>query len=151
MKKLILLLLTLMINISLPVFSEELPVPNDDMSVDANRNPVHYKYINDYANRLKDAFEKNSYNRNHMGTSYNYVLKRDGTICDLKRELYDSKKLTETVKNIILTTSPSPFSEGMNSEEFNIHVFMGVENYEEFSVKFFPQKNLISIYNIKKR
>lgn len=139
-----------MINIYLPVFSEELPKPGDKMFLSKERNPIHYKYINDYANRLKDAFEKSGYNRNHMGTSYNYVLKRDGTICDLKRELYDSKKLTESVKNIILTTPAAPFSEGMNSEEFNIHVFMGVENDEQFNLNYYSSDNVFWIRILKK-
>lgn len=150
MKKLILILFACFLTANI-AFCEELPKPGQGGIITKEKNPVYYSYIETYALQLKNAFYKSGYRRNHMGTSYDYVIKRDGTICNLKRDLYDSKKLTEIVKQIIINNPPPPFYDGMDIDEFNITVFMGTENYEEFKFKYYPRDNLFWINIIKKQ
>lgn len=150
MKKLILILFACFL-VSNITYCEELPKPGQGGVITKEQNPIYYSYIETYALRLKKAFYQSGYRRNHMGTSYDYVIKRDGTICSLKRNLYDSKKLTETVKQIIINNPPPAFSEGMDIEEFNTHVFIGVENYEEFEIKYYPRDNKFRISIIREK
>lgn len=150
MKKVLLIIVSIFIFTGV-VFAEALPQPGDRLLLDKEKSPIHYKYINSYANTLKTAFEKSGYRRNHMGTSYDYVIKRDGTICNLKRDLYDNEKISKVVKKIILDNPPPPFYKGMDKEEFNIHVFIGNESSEEFHFEYYSVDNIFWIKIILKR
>lgn len=140
-----------MLNCSNFVFSEELPQKGYRWDFNMYHNPIYYKYIDDYINQLGEAFEHTAYRRNHMGASYEYVIEKDGTIRDLKLDLYDNKKMAATVKNIILNNPPPPFYEGMNEKEINVSTFLGRENYEDYDFDYYPKKGQFSINIIIKR
>lgn len=135
MKKLIVLLILLLF--PLAVVAEELPPRGMGISVTKENTPIHWGYCEDYAELLKKAFKekmKNNYHRRGWGTSYDFVITRNGDIVDMRETIYQNDYFDSIVKDIILSVKPIPFYEGMNEESIMVSVYLGYQKHEDIDI-----------------
>ena len=135
MKKLIVMLILLLF--PLAVVAEELPPRGMGISVTKENSPIHWGYCEDYAELLKKAFKekmKNNYHRRNWGTSYDFVITRNGDIVDMRETIYQNNYFDSIVKDIILSVKPIPFYEGMNEESIMFSVYLGYYKHEDIDI-----------------
>lgn len=125
--------------------SEELPNKENVRSLSAKENPVYYQYLLDYEKQLREAFQKNKYNRNHVGAGYEYFIHKDGTITDMKDDLADNMKIAKIVKEIIIKNPPPPFYDGMDEDVMYMDTYLGIQNYKRTYINYYLWKKCFTL------
>lgn len=143
MKKLLLIILSLFF-ITPQSFAEEIPPKGCGYNITKEHIPIHWAYLEDYAEKLKEALEaKRMFRLRGMGANYTFFITRDGKIKDIKLDIHQNKYFNEKVKEIILSVEPLPFREGMNEDDILFSVYLGFEHYDEI--------NIVVGYSLKKQ
>lgn len=136
MKKIIILVLMLLL-VPLNVRAEEVPPPGIGIAITKENVPIHWKYCEDYAQLLKNAFEsetKKIHHRRGWGASYDFIITKNGDIVDMRGKVYQNDYFDEIVKDIILSVKPIPFYKGMNEENILFSVYLGYQHYSEVEI-----------------
>mgnify|MGYP004686232139 CR=1 FL=1 len=134
MKKIIILVLMLLL-VPLNVRAEELPP--DGTAITKENVPIHWKYCEDYAQLLKNAFEsetKKFHHRRGWGASYDFLITNDGKIKDMRQTIYQNDYFDKIVKNIILSVKPPDFYDGMNEESILFSIYLGYQRYNDVKI-----------------
>lgn len=133
--KRILLTFLLIFCLSSVVLGEDFPPSGQGIAITKETNPIYWGYMEDYAEKLKQALEaKRMFRLRGMGASYKFFITRDGEIKDMKIDTYQNEYFNKKVKEIILSVKPLPFRDGMNMDEMLFSVYLGYEHYDEIDL-----------------
>nr|DAZ33630.1 MAG TPA: TolA C-terminal [Caudoviricetes sp.] len=136
MKKIIILILTLLL-IPLNAIAEELPPRGIGIEITKKNSPIHWKYCEDYAKLLKQAFKtktKEIQTERGWGASYDFIITKNGEIQDFEQTIYQNDYFDKIVKDIILSVKPIPFYEGMNEDSILVSIYLGYQRYNEVKI-----------------
>lgn len=134
MKKIILLFAFLFLLLP-KCIAEELPPFGCGYELTKETNPIYFGYMEDYADKLKEALEaRRMFRLRGMGASYIFLVTRNGEIKDMRKRTYHGEYFHKKVKDIILSVKPLPFRDGMNVDEMLFSVYLGYESYDELSL-----------------
>ena len=101
MKRIILLLFILLLS-QISVLGEELPPFGCGYEITKETNPIYFGYMEDYAEKLKEALDKSRMFRlRGMGADYEYIITRNGEIKNMKVDISQGKYFDRKVKEII--------------------------------------------------
>ena len=150
MKKFIVLIL-LCIIYAMPVLSEGFPPVGKGILPSRETNPIYWGYMEDYAKELKKAMESKRFFRlRGWGTSYEYIITRDGEIKNIHVSVPQNNYFDKKIEEIILSVKPLPFREGMELDEMVFDTFLGFYHNPRmrFSIGSYDNANTIKIFSL---
>ena len=123
----------MLILFQIPAFGEDIPPRGVEMTKESN--PIFWSYLEDYSIALKEAFEDAKiFHLRGWGAAYEFIITRDGEIKDLNGSVFQNDYYDRKIKDVILSVKPSPFYEGMNTEDMLFDVYLGYQSYEELDI-----------------
>lgn len=123
----------MLILFQIPALGEDIPPRGVEMTKETN--PIFWSYLEDYSIALKEAFEDAKiFHLRGWGAAYEFIITRDGEIKDLKGSVFQNDYYDRKIKDVILSVKPSPFYEGMNTEDMLFDVYLGYQSYEELDI-----------------
>jgi len=130
-KKIIFLLTALFfINIA---NAEEIPPRGTVLT--QNNIPIHWQYMEDYANALKQAFDnKKIFHLRGWGGAYDFIVTKNGEIKDIRGTIFQNDYYDKKIKEVILSVKPSKFYEGMNEADMLFSIYLGYQHYDEIDI-----------------
>ena len=116
------------------------------------KNPIIYKYFDDYTKRLYDDFKLRKLGFWSSGAFTGYKITKKGELVSANNHLYEKRnyKDFEHVRQIIINNPPEPFPAGMESEEVNIEIYFCKAPYNDREFDYYSYDNHMSISIDKK-